>query len=321
MRLVRRAFMGLALAALLPLSAQAQDYPSRDISLICTFPAGSGADVLVRYFAEKLRPLVGNVNVIVENKPGAAGSIGTTFAARAAPDGYTIMMDAGTSIASIPARFNEPPIDVRSELRIAATINRQAFMIVVPADSEFEDLDALTAHLQEAGDSASYGAAANSGAILGELYRAAAGLDTVQVRYGTAADSLSDLLSGNIVFGAVDPVFSLAQQREGRLRVLAVASGERLAAIPDIPTLVEHGLDVDVTNWWAVAVPGDTPDEIVATINGWYNQILSDPETVAFLNQFGGDPYSTTPEEAQALLTGSIDEWAEFIRIADIPKM
>jgi len=319
MKLVRRSVFGLALAAMLPFSAHAQDtYPTKDIHLICTFPPGSGADILVRYFAEKLKGVTAQT-VVVENKPGAAGSIGAQYVSRRPTDGYTIVMDAGTTFASIPSRFKQPPIDVEKDLQMVGTINRQAFMIVVPASSEFQTIKALTDHLKAQGDKATYGAAANSGMVLGELYKSRASLQTVQVKYESAPDSLNDLMSGRLAFGAVDPVFGLAQQREGRLRILAVASGERLKAVPDLPTLKESGIDVDITNWWAVAVPAGTPQPIVDRINGWYADILKQPDTVEFLNRSGGDPFVSTPAETQALLAKSVKDWREFIRIANIP--
>lgn len=315
----RRTFMALALATTLPLSVQAQDYPSKDVHIICTFPAGSGADILVRFMAEKIKAQTGGATIVVENKPGAAGSIGTQFVARSPADGHTILMDAGTTIASIMSRFKQPPIDVAKDLQMVATINRQAFMIVVDAKSDIKTLDQLTAKLKAEGDKASYAAAANSGMVLGELYKQAAKLETVQVKYESAPASLNDLLSGRLLFGTLDPVFSLAQQREGRLRVLAVASAERLASIPNIPTLKELGFPIDVTTWFSAAVPAGTPKPIVDKINAWFNAALKQPDTVKFLNDSGGDPWANTPETTQQMLIKAIGDWREFIRIANIP--
>ena len=315
----RHALLVAALAAMLPLGTGAQAFPDKEIRLICTFPPGSGADILVRFFAERLKPLVNGQTIIVENKPGAAGSIGAQYVSRRPPDGYTIVMDAGTTWASIPSRFKRPPIDVVKNLQMVATVNRQAFMIVVPQSSPFKTLQELTAHLKAEGDKATYAATANSGIVLGEVYKARAGLQTVQVKYESAPDAFNDLMSGRLAFGAVDPVFAMAQLREKRMRVLAVASNERLAAVPDLPTLKENGLDVDITNWWAVAMPAGTPPQIVNQVNAWYNEILKQPETVEFLKRSGGDPLISTPAETEQRLIKSIDEWRDYIRIANIP--
>ena len=138
-----------ALALLVPGAAAAQDYPSRDyprqdIRLVCAFPAGGGADVLVRHFAEKLRPIV-NRTVIVENKAGAGGNIATEYVARAKPDGYTIYVHAGSAVAANQSLFKKPPVDVLRDIRVAATINRQPFMLVVDAKSPYKTVAELTA--------------------------------------------------------------------------------------------------------------------------------------------------------------------------------
>lgn len=317
--MLRRTLLALALTAALPLGVQAQTYPSKDIRIICTFPAGSGADILVRFITERLKVESGGATIVVENKPGAAGSIGTQFVARAPADGHTILMDAGTSIASIPSRFKQPPIDVAKDLQMVASINRQAFMIVVDAKSDIKTLAQLTEKLKADGDKASYGAAANSAIVLAELYKQAAGIETVQVIYDATANAMNDMLSGQLDFVTMDPVFSLAQQREGRVRILGVASGERLSSIPDIPTIKEQGYPIDVTTWFSAAVPAGTPRAVVDQLNTWFNNALKDPETVKFLNNSGGDPWINTPDATQEMLVKAIDEWREFIRIAKIP--
>jgi tripartite-type tricarboxylate transporter receptor subunit TctC len=124
----------IALALFVPGAAAAQNYPSQDIRLICAFPAGGGADVLVRHFAEKLRPIAGRT-VIVENKAGAGGNIATEYVARAKPDGYTIYVHAGSAVAANQSLFKKPPVDVLRDIRVVATINRQPFMLVVDAKS------------------------------------------------------------------------------------------------------------------------------------------------------------------------------------------
>ena len=139
-RLLRCAGLAAALAATsgaMASIAHAQDYPSQDIRLVCAFPPGSGADVLVRYFAEKLRPIAGRT-VIVENKAGAGGNIATQYMAKSKPDGHTIYVHAGTAVAANQSLFKNPPVDVAKEIRVAATINRQPFMLVVDAKSPYK---------------------------------------------------------------------------------------------------------------------------------------------------------------------------------------
>ena len=145
-----------------------------------------------------------------------------------------------------------PPVDVIKAFQIAGTINRQAFMLVVDAKSPYKTVAEITAAMKAKGDKATYATAAPSGIVMGEMYKAITGVKAVEVRYKDAVGSLNELLDGKLDYGMHDPVFSLAQQREGRLRILAHSSGKRLDAIPDIPTMAESGVTgMDLTSWWA----------------------------------------------------------------------
>lgn len=316
----RDMLLGTAGASLLIAGAPAiaQDaYPTQDIHVVTGFPPGSGADVLTRYFAEKLRVLA-NKTVIVENKVGASGAIAIKHVALAKPDGHVIYLSAGSATAAQMHLFKTPPVDVTKAFQIAATINKQAFMIVVDAKSPHKTISDLTAAVKKKGKDASWAVAATSGIVLGEMYKAKTGIEAVEIRYKNAGDSLNDLLSGRVDYGSHDPVFALAQQREGRLRILAHSAGQRLASIPDIPTMTESGVPMDLTGWWAAHVPAATPKPVVTQINKWFNQILATQETKEFLNKFGGDPFISTPEEGQALFIKEDKAWAEYVRIAKI---
>jgi tripartite-type tricarboxylate transporter receptor subunit TctC len=150
------------------------------------------------------------------------------------------------------------------------------------------------------------------------IYKELAGLKAVEVNYKMAGDSLNDMASGNVDFGCHDPVFALSQVREGRLRILAVASGERLKAAPEYPAMKEAGYPMDLTGWFSAMVPIATPRPIVDQINKWINQIHAMPETEKFLTNFGGDPWVSTPDEGQARLLKDIQDWVEYVRIAKL---
>jgi tripartite-type tricarboxylate transporter receptor subunit TctC len=311
---------GLILAAALatlPSATHAQTYPSQDIRLICAFPAGSGADVLVRYFSEKLRPLV-NRTVIVENKAGAGGNIAQEYVARAKPDGYTIYVHAATAVAANQHLFKKPSIDAAKALQVAASINRQPFMLVVDAKSPYKTVAELTEAMKKKGDKATYASAAPTGSIMGEIYKDVTGIKAVEVSYKTAPDSVNELLSGKLDYGMHDPVFSLAQQREGRLRILAVSTGTRLEANPDLPTMTESGVPMDLTGWWAAMLPAGAPKPIIDQVNAWFTEMVKTDETKKFLNGFGGDPFINTPDAGQALFLKAIKDWGDYVRIAKI---
>jgi tripartite-type tricarboxylate transporter receptor subunit TctC len=303
----------------MPIGAQAQTYPSQDIRLICAFPPGSGADVLVRFFAERLRP-VANRTVIVENKSGAGGNIATEYVARAKPDGHTIYVHAATAVAANQHLFKRPPVDAAKAIQIAASVNRQPFMLVVDAKGPYKSVAELTEAMKKKGDKATYATAAPTGAIMGEIYKNVTGIKAVEVNYKTAPDSLNEMLSGKVDYGMHDPVFSLAQQREGRLRILAVSTAMRLQANPDMPTMTESGVPMDLTGWWAAMVPSGTPKPIVDQVNQWFAEIVKTDETKKFLNGFGGDPFINTPEAAQQLFLKAIKDWGDYVRMAKIPQ-
>ena len=314
-------------AALLSLSlvaasqaVQAQSYPSHEIRFICAFPAGSGADVIVRYFAEKVRH-VANRTIIVENKVGAAGNIAATYTARAKPDGYTVHVHAGSAVAANMHLFKNPPIDSGRDLQIVATINKQPFMVMVPTSSPYKTLGELTDAMKQKGEKANYAQSNTTGKVMGELYRRATGIKAVEIAYRTANDSINDFISGRLDFGMMDPVFALSQARAGRLRMLAVSTPHRMQAVPELPTMTEAGvLGVEMMGWFAAMVPMATPRPIVDTLNTWFNTVLKTEDAKKFLNSYGGDPFISTPEDGQALLLKQIKEWEGFVQAAKIEK-
>jgi len=321
--ITRRTLMAAAVSlAMAPAAAWAQaDYPKDRITFVCAFPPGSGADVLVRYFADKVSKVAGQT-IIVENKPGANGNIAAEYTVRAKPDGYTVYVHSGTSTAANMSLFKNPPIDVVKDLRGVQFINKQPFMIAVPTQSPVKDIKELTALMKEKEKSGggTYATTATSGKVLAAVYSQLAGFKATEVAYKTAPDSLNDIISGALDFGALDPVFALAQRTAGNVRLLAVGSPERMKALPDIPALKEYGLDVDQLGWWGVFVPKATPDAVVDKLNGLFKQVLEQPDTVSFLNKNGGDAYIGTPKEVDDLLAYTVDEWRGYVELAKIPQ-
>ena len=311
---------GLFLASACATSAAAQQYPSQDIHVICAFPAGSGADVLVRYFAEKLREKAGG-SVIVENKPGAAGNIAAEYTARSKPDGHTIHIHAGSSTAANYSLFKKPPFNPSKDLQVAATLNQQPFMVMVPINSPYKNLKELTEGMLKKGDKASYAQSNTTGKVMGELYKISTGVTAVEIPYRTAVDSLNDFASGRIDYGMMDPQFAMAQTRAGRLRSLAVSSPKRVNAAPDLPTMTEEGVKgVELFGWFAAMVPAATPRPVIDQLNKWFNEIEATEETKNFLKQQGGDPWITTPEQGQAQLVKDQEAWGRYVKAAKIEQ-
>jgi len=318
--LLSRLAAPLALAAafaLAPTGAGAQQYPTQDIHFICAFPPGSGADVIVRYYAEKVRPLTGRT-VIVENKIGAGGHIALEYVARAKPDGYTVLVHAGSGVAGSMSLIKKPPVDVAKQIQIAGTINRQPYMIFVHQNSPHKTLADLTKAMLEKGEKASYGTANPTSTVVAEIYRSRTGIKAVEVDYKTGADMVNDIASGALDFGSTDPVQALSMQAKGDWRILGISSGERLKATGDLKTMAEQGVPMDVTGWWAAMVPQGTPRPVVEQLNKWFEEVGKQEDTRKFLAQFGGDPLSEPVDVAQARLLKDIKDWADYVKLAKI---
>jgi tripartite-type tricarboxylate transporter receptor subunit TctC len=295
----------------------AQTYPSQDVHFICGFAAGSGADIIVRFFAEKLRPLMGR-SIIVENKVGAIGNLATEYVARAKPDGLTIYVTGASGVAANMHIFKNPSVDAANALQVVATINKATMMLGVRADAPWKSASELSAAMKLKGDRASYATANPTSKVLGALYKERAGLQSVEVPYRTGADFLNDLYGGNIDYALPDNIQAMAQARAGRMRILAVGAGERMHAAPDLPTMTELGYPMDVRTWWAGLVPAATPRPIVDQLNVWFNQVVATDETRTFLAGIASDPWVSTPDEAQAYFRAQIKDWGDYVRVAKI---
>ncbi|MDB5533695.1 MAG: Extra-cytoplasmic solute receptor [Hyphomicrobiales bacterium] len=295
------------------------DYPVKEIHFICGFPAGSGADILVRYFADKIGKKTGNT-IIVENKPGFGGMLALTQTAKARPDGYTILLAGGNAVAINANLLKNPPVDVGKDIKVAATINKMPFLLAVDATSPHKSLPELTEALRRKGNHASYAYSSPFSKVIAESYKTAAGLQTVEVAYKGATDSLNDMASGAVDFAILDPVMALAQQKAGKLRILAISTSNRTRATGDLPTFGEQGIRVDLAGWWAALVPANTPDAIVQTINAWFADVLAEEDTNAFLANNGADALSMPPAQANSFFLEEIKTWADLIEMAKIEK-
>jgi tripartite-type tricarboxylate transporter receptor subunit TctC len=300
-----------------PIGAHAQSYPSQDVHFICAFPAGSGADVIVRYFAEKMRPLL-NRTVVVENKPGAIGNIATEYVARSRPDGHTVYIHGASALAANMHLFKNPSVDAGKAIQVVATINKQPTMFVVHTSKPWTSVGEVTAYAKERKDKATFATTNPVGKTMAAIYKQKAGLEAVEVTYRTAADSLNDMQSGTIDYALVDNVFGAAQAREGRLRILAVSTAQRLMANPDFPTMTELGYPMNLMGWFAAMVPSATPRPVVDQLGKWFSQVVATDETRAFLNRVASDPFISTPDEAQALFHQQIKDWGDYVRLANI---
>lgn len=318
---LRSAALAPAVATLRPEVGQPREgaYPSGPIRSICPFAAGSGADIKVRFYSNKLSAATGTP-VIVENKPGALGNIATEMVARAKPDGYTIYIAPGSStLASAPSLFKKLGYDPINDFEHITTLSASAFALCIPSASPFKSVAELTAYLKDKGDAASYGSIAPPSLVSGEIYKAAFGLKTVEVKYKEQGPLLNDLFGGHLAFFFSDLTTINSQLKAGRIRPLAVTSAKRLTSAPDIPGAQEAGIpNMNVITWWSVHVPAKTPKLICDKLEAWFNAIAIEPDVVAFNAAVGSDVLPGNSEALKALLVKQTAEWREYARLARI---
>jgi len=321
--IARKILAAIFLIAVLSMAAErasaSDDFPNRTITLVCGHPAGSGADVIVRYLAEQLAKKV-PVTVIVENKPGASGNIATEFVVRSKPDGHMILVHGPNTIATNLHSLKNPPFKVQ-DIQIVSNVQSQAFMIAVAPNNPVKTLPELTALMKKKNGQSSYGVSNSFAQIIGELYRARMGLAVNIVQYRTDSQFINDLNSGSLDYAVVNPAFGMSQEREGRLRLLGISSSERMPTSPNVPTMQEGGVpDLDIRSWFSTIVPAATPRPIVDKLNKLFNEILATEETRKFMAPIGGVPFIVSPDQGQAMYLKTYEDYRTYVKQAGITE-
>jgi tripartite-type tricarboxylate transporter receptor subunit TctC len=315
-------FLLLALVVSLGLGApaRAQEYPVRDIRSVCNFAPGSGADIIVRYYSDKLSRLAGKP-VIVENKPGAQGLLATDYVAKSKPDGYTILITpASSTLATAPHIFKQIPFDPMKDFAPVTTINSLPFVVAVDSAKPYRTLADLVAALRTKEGNGFYGTQSNTGQVSAEILKEKTGLKTAYVPFKITGDAFTALLGGNIDFMSVDATWA-GTQHPHKVRILALTSAKRSSSLPDVPTMAELGYkDFDITAWWGVVVAAGTPRPIIDKLAGWINQITLAEDTKKFLARSALDAFPGSPESMAALLKADTERWGGYVRMAKIEK-
>jgi tripartite-type tricarboxylate transporter receptor subunit TctC len=312
---------GLMLAAIVafPTTTQAQAYPNRTIKIIVPYAAGGAVDIVARTIGQPLGETL-KQPVIVDNRPGASANIGMELAARAAPDGYVLLM-ASNAIATNMALFQNLPFDGRRDFAPIARIGYAPLVIVVAASSPAKSLKDLIAMAKAEPGKLTYASAGNgsSGHLAGELLKSTAKIDVLHVPYKGGAPAITDLLGERISFMPINPVEVIAHIRAGRLRPLAVASDKRFPLLPDVPTVVEAGLPgYEASVWWGLVAPAGTPPDIVRQLNVETNKALADPTIASKLGELGVVVTAGTPEQFAAFIKSQTELWSSVIKSAGI---
>ena len=313
---MRRAiFAALTLAAGL---AHAQDYPSKPIRMIVPYPPGGGTDVVARIVNEKLSPELGQA-IVIDNKGGAGGSVGTEIASKAPPDGYTILLTLSSHTIN-PKLFPKLGYDVERDfipISLAASIPQ--ILVANPSvpASNMQELVALLKANPGKFNYASVGIG-SPGHIAGELFKLKTGVQMTHVPYKGGGPAVTDTIGGQVQLLFVSMPAALSFVKAGRLKPLAVASAKRSASAPDVPTIAEGGLDVVVESWYGMLVPGKTPAPIVARLNAAMVKVLAMPDVKEKLFAQGAEAVSNSPAEFEAIIRDELGKWEYVIREAKI---
>jgi tripartite-type tricarboxylate transporter receptor subunit TctC len=318
---MKRRDLLIAAASLgLPLSLGAQQaYPSRPITWAVGFPPGGGADGVTRLVADKLSQNIGQP-VIVENRPGASGSIAAQYVTEAAADGYTIMMAEQGVLVFNTALYSKLSYDPKNLAPVSNMIRAPLILVVNPAFPAKDFAGFIEVVKQQPGKF-NYGSPGRGIAhnLAMEALKARAGLDIVDVHYKGIAPAAQDLIAGQIAISAIDTVIVLPHLKSGKLRPLATFSEKRLSVAPDVPSLAELGYpDMDIAPIVAVVAPKNTPKQIIARLSAEVQRAVRDPEVSAKLNGLGLEIIADTPEQFAAFLDAEGKRWLPFIRKLNI---
>jgi tripartite-type tricarboxylate transporter receptor subunit TctC len=313
----------IAIAAIVALSclagaARAQDYPNQPVKLVVPFPAGGGTDALARWFAKGLEAKFGQP-FVVENRAGSGTTLGAGFVARAAPDGYTIMLGTSSTYAIAPNVYKKVPFDPVKDFAPIALVAEVPFVLVVNPSLPVKSVKELVALVKSRPGAMSY-ASAGIGTqhhVNAELLKTLTGIEMTHVPYRGGGPALQDVIANHvpIYFGDVSTVMPLA--RAGKVRALALTISQRLDAFPEVPTMHEAGItDYNASAWQAFVAPTNTPAPHVARLNQSLIEIVNSPETRSRFQELGLRPLTSTPGELGAFMKSELVRWGKVVEAA-----
>lgn len=317
MGLFAAAFAALlgALSTALPSLAVAQDaFPNRSITLVVPFPAGSGTDLSARLLAKDMTESLGQ-SVVVENRPGANGSLGAQIVMRAKPDGHTLLIGAAATNASnyafYPGKLGYTP----ASFDIVGGLGIVPLSMVVAASAPWKNLAELIADAKKNPGKLACGSGTTTAQVACEIFMLRAGISVLNVPYKGTPPAMTDLAGGQVQFVFADGTSAAPLVEQKRLRVLATAANKRAPYWPDVPTFIELGMtDLEISAWSAVFVPAGTPAAVQQRLNAIVRRSTESPESVASRQRTGSLAMSYTLDEARRFINGEIERWARFVK-------
>jgi tripartite-type tricarboxylate transporter receptor subunit TctC len=318
---IAAATLAAALAVMLhPDSAQAQAYPAKPIRIIVPSPPGDGSDLMARAIGEKLSA-AWNTPVIVDNRTGAGGRVGTELAAKAPADGYTLIMGNAGSHGINAALYSDLSYDIERDFAPITQVMRSPNVLVVTPSLPASNVRELIALFRANPGKYSYGSGGNgsSAHLSAELLKSMAGVDVVHVPYKGASPALTDVIAGRVVMfiGNLPP--AMPHIKSGNVKALAVTTAQRSPLVPDIPTLAESGLPgFETVAWFGLFAPAGTPNAIIDKLQAEVAKIVREPDIRERMAALGGEPVGSTPDQFAAIVKGDVAKWKKVVKGANI---
>jgi tripartite-type tricarboxylate transporter receptor subunit TctC len=303
------------LLATLAAPASAQDrYPSRQVRIIVPFPAGGPIDVMARLVAQKLSPALGQV--IIENRPGGAGTVGLKAAVSSEPDGHTLMFGGMMMLSVLPTLSKSLAIDPINGFAPIIAVSGTPFVLLVPPRVTARTVPEFVAYAKANPGKINFGAPAGATPIMvGELFKLRTGINIVTVPYRGTANVMTDMLSGQIDMSFEPTSIALAHVRDGKVRPLAVTGAARSFELPDVPTMIESGVpEMVAVSWTGLVAPPKTPPAIIARLNQEVNAALESDDMIAALRKLGSSPLGGSPQDFRRLLMEEGPKWLAVVK-------
>jgi len=319
-RLLAGLVSAFILSSLLVTPAAAQPYPSRVVKLIVPQTPGGATDVFARKIGQLLSEKWGQP-VVIENRAGAGGVVGTDVVAKSAPDGYTLLVTYAGSQAINPSLYPKIPFDSVKDFQTIATLASTPFVLIVHPKLPAKNLAEYVALARARPDALTYASSGNGSVnhLLGEMLKTEAGIKMLHVPYRGVAPAITDVIGGQVdsAFSSVPSVLQMVQT--DKVRALAISSAQRIAAAPEIPTIAESGFPgFDVNPWWGILAPAGIDVTIVRKINEDVANILRTKEMIDFLAAQGAEPLITSPEAFLKILEADVVKWAKVVKSAGV---
>ena len=314
----------VACAALLPSWAPAQSfaqpYPAKPLRLIAPYPPGGGVDAAARIVAQALTDRLGQ-QVVVDNRGGASGRIGTEIAAKAPADGYNLLLGSVGPNAIIPGAYPKLPYDGVRDFAPVSLVAESDYVLAVHPSVPVKSVKDLIALARARPGQIAFASTGNLGGphLAGELFKQLANVNMVHVPYKGGGPAVTSILSGetSLTFGSAPTV--VPHGNAGRLRLIATTGAKRSTTLPKLPTVAETLPGHEVTQWYGILAPAGTPSDIIASLNAEIVKALSDPKVVQQLERVGADAVSTTPQAFAAHIKAEIAKWGKVVKTSGIP--